>query len=98
MEATGVISENFLERRRSSSNQRTLWNSLSISQKLQAKKLLKFGYELTFLHKDTTDKMAILLYGESIVTVNDSGDIINFSEIMIEEVELFECYRFSNRN
>ncbi len=97
MKAVDLISENFTERRCSSSEQRLLWSGLSLLQKRKARKLHKVGYELTFLSNDTIDKMAIMFNGVSLLTVNGGGNIGLFSKIKTEEVELIDTHHLSNR-
>ena len=39
-----------------------------------------------------------MVSGTSIVTVNDSGDVGNYSQAAFEEIELYKCDHFSNDN
>ncbi len=96
MKAVDLISEDFTEKRCSSSEQRALWSGLSLLQKRNARKLYKVGYELTFLSNDNLDKMAIMFNGVSLLTINGSGNIGKFSKIITEEVELIDTHHFSN--
>ncbi len=83
MAASYASSEQSQERRHSSLNQRALWNCLSVTQKLGANNLTKFGYELAFVRQETTDRKAIMLNGSSMAVVDDSGDIDTNPEIKI---------------
>ncbi len=83
MGAVFANSGSFQEKRYSSLNQHALWNCLSDSQKLGATGLSNFGYELVFVRKESADQIAIMLNGNSLATVNESGDIDTNPEINI---------------
>ena len=49
MEASHNITENFIERRCSSTFKRSYWNRFSTTQKRTTKSLLNFGYKINIL-------------------------------------------------
>jgi len=80
MDAAAQISH---ERRHANYDKANLWDKLSLTQKFSATSLTQFGYDLAFLRKNSGGSIAVLLYNDSIATVNDEGEIDTCPNISI---------------
>ncbi len=75
--------ETLLERRHYTTEQHTLWDKLTLSQKFAASSLAQFGYDLAFIRNSNEGGLAVLLCDDNAATVSNEGDINTSPNITI---------------
>ncbi|QBG36079.1 hypothetical protein [Litorilituus sediminis] len=64
-----------IERRQEVSEQRDVWEDLTLAQKFAASSLTQFGYELAFVRDCHGNSLAVLLCNNNIATISKAGEI-----------------------
>lgn len=72
-----------LERRKEAPEQSVWWSKLSLAQKFSASSLGKFGYELTFVRKESGASIAVLQCSGGVAVISDEGDIDTSPDIVL---------------
>lgn len=72
---TNLAREALLERRQVISDTTLLWDKLSLEQKFAASSLTQLGYDLIFIRKSKTSRLAFLAYQEKMATITEEGEI-----------------------
>ena len=64
-----------IERRQEVSEQRDVWEDLTLAQKFAASSLTQFGYELAFVRDPHGNSLAVLLCNNNVATISKAGEI-----------------------